>query len=143
MFQSRALTQDELDKCPKIVLTGLQTWNPQNITLGDTEMDNLATQVDLCMDSCEVQIQPLNERGPPTHEHLKPKSNFALSHVPPNHVENLKERSLAQIQESTTAAIDPELQDLPITGTCASTERHARLTAFTLSENIGIGVEGA
>ena len=140
LFQTRAPTAIELNTCPHIELTSPREWNPNDIQLGEATSMNVRLYDSEYRESCLQSQQSHN-----FYEYIDPTDDEALIHtVEPSYI-NLKERLISKISTSCSniSQVQYDHQDIPEPKTFISSERHAKLTAESISEKFGIGLERA
>ena len=116
-WHSSAPTKEELERCPRIVLTSKREWNPETVVLK------------------EVQAMTQKRKG---NIHLD--SDMMLLHSVEPSLGDLK----LQLQAvSKNVSYDMDLEDTPVRQTYTSTERHKKVSASLLAERFGIGLHRA
>lgn len=141
VFDSRVPTQDELTNCEHVEMTSQSLWEPSSVTLSisATTMREPIQQVPVpwkrSVRSMMTEAVTLH-----TEAYVDPRSNEAeLDNIDPLLVNLSGGRQVG----SMDTRIDEDTIDLPARRTFVSTERHGKITAESLAERFGIGINRA
>ena len=135
-FETKAPTDDELERCPKIDMTSSQPWEPSTVMLQQT---NSTVSPPL------RRIAQVQYGSGATYEYLHHDSDEALLHSVSPALVDLREQLEAQIPRNVAQVqrFDDTLEDVPIRQTYTSTDRHGLSSIEVLADRFGIGLERA
>ena len=128
--ETRVPTEQELLNCEHVVMTSPTAWEPDQVIMQETNVyDQYAPQ---------YVFDEVNQRY--SYNDLNMDESF-LHEIDPC-LTSLRERTISKITVSHLST-NENTDDVPSRRTFVSKERHANITAETLSENFGIGPERA
>ena len=124
-FVSRTPTQEELETCPRVVLTSPSEWNPKDTRLGELKSDQ--------PDHRNVDEVTTDQDG--NYVYLDIEDDTALLHS----IEPSLVRLSQLLTKRVVASINEDMLDVQKPRTYISTDRHTKITSEVLAERFCIG----